>query len=531
MGVFCARSADTPARFSWAAGASTRSYFTTVRIAGVLAFGLAVLILLGWAGDITMLKSGLSGQRATQPLTAVCFAVCGICLGLSTESCVLCRVLQRAGAILVLIVVGATVWQNALDTDWGLDRFLFSDSIVHEQPGEYLRPGRPAGGTLIGFTLLCLCLLLTEARSAAARSLYMWFATVGALLAATLLLAYAFSLDSLYAMGFYAHVGLNSSIELAVLFYGVLLRRADLGWMHVLAGGSVGAVSARRILLWTGSLLVILAVIVRVGTGAALYGARFEVTLLTVGSLGVLLAALLAHARRLNALEAIRNNVASDLQAVETELLRASHSKDELLAALAHELRNPLTPLRNGIEIVRQMSSSNPALARTVDMMARQITHLVRLVDDVVGKQFGAQEAQGTTEPQPHESRQLRILIADDNADGAASLAMLLQGEGHVVLTASDGRIAVDLAELFHPDVILMDVAMPHVDGLEATRQIRARSWGVDVRIVALTAWGQEAERRRTREAGMDFHLVKPVDPQALAGVLAAGRPPFGSQR
>jgi signal transduction histidine kinase len=62
---------------------------------------------------------------------------------------------------------------------------------------------------------------------------------------------------------------------------------------------------------------------------------------------------------------------------------------------LAHELRNPLTPLRNGIEIVRQMSSSNPALARTADMMARQIIHLVRLVDDVVGKQFGGQEAQG----------------------------------------------------------------------------------------------------------------------------------------
>jgi CheY-like chemotaxis protein len=149
-------------------------------------------------------------------------------------------------------------------------------------------------------------------------------------------------------------------------------------------------------------------------------------------------------------------------------------------------------------------------------------------VDDVVGKQFGAQEAQGALEPQPREPRQLRILIADDNADGAASLAMLLQAEGHVVLTAPDGRRAVDLAELFRPEVILMDVAMPHVDGLEATRQIRARPWGVDVRIVALTAWGQEAERRRTQEAGMDFHLVKPVDPQALAGVLAAGRP-FGS--
>jgi len=114
----------------------------------------------------------------------------------------------------------------------------------------------------------------------------------------------------------------------------------------------------------------------------------------------------------------------------------------------------------------------------------------------------------------------LRILIADDNADGADSLAMLLQANGHVVLMAPDGRRAIEVAEAFRPDVILMDVAMPNLDGLEATREIRSRPWGQGIRIIALTAWGQDAERRRTRDAGMDAHLVKPVALQALAAVL-----------
>jgi CheY-like chemotaxis protein len=126
------------------------------------------------------------------------------------------------------------------------------------------------------------------------------------------------------------------------------------------------------------------------------------------------------------------------------------------------------------------------------------------------------------TPAKPADSTRLRILVADDNADGADSLAMLLQAQGHVVLTAQDGRRAVEVAEAFAPDVILMDVAMPNLDGLEATREIRRRSWGQGIRIIALTAWGQETERRRTREAGMDAHLVKPIDPNVLAAVLRA---------
>lgn len=508
---------------------------THVRIAAALAFTLAVLILLGWALDLTIFKSGLPGQRATQPLTALCFAVCGVSLGLSTERCVLCGAFARGGALLVLFVVIATVWQNALDIDWGLDQLLFSDAVVHEQSGQYLRPGRPAAGTLIALALLCSCLLLSGAHSTAARTLYVSLATAGALVAATVLLAYAYSLHAIYTMGFYAHVGLNSGIELSLLSYGVLLRRPDLGWMRLLAGDSIGGASARRMLLWTGSLLVVLAAIVRFGTSSASSEAGFEVTLLTVGALGVLLAALLSHARRLNALETMRHSVASDLRAAESQLVRAAQDKERQLAMLAHELRNPLTPLRNGIELVRQMSSSNPALARTAEMMGRQIGQLVRLVDELVGAEplsaiaresEVTQLASAATQESSAESSRLRILVADDNADGADSLAMLLQGQGHFVLTARDGLRAVELAETFRPNVILMDVAMPHLDGLEAARKIRLRPWGSRVRIIALTAWGQEAERRRTHQAGMDCHLVKPVDPQALAALLRTSEPP-----
>jgi CheY-like chemotaxis protein len=486
---------------------------------------VAVLILLGWAWDVTLFKSLLPGQRATQPLSAVCFALSGISLALSTERCILCRAARRLCAGVVLLVVIATVWQNFLDVDWGLDQLLFADAVVHEQPGQFLRPGRPSAGTLVALGLLCFCLLLIEMRGAAARALYVWLATAAALLAATVVLAYAYDLKAVYTMGFYAHVGLNSGLELAVLSYGVLLRRPDVGWVRLLVGAEAGAVSARRLLLWTGTLLVILAGIVRLGASPAMSRAGFEVTLLTVGGFGMLLAAVLAHARRLNALETIRHNVTSDLREAETQLVRAAHAKDRQISMLAHELRNPLTPLRNGIEIIRQMSSGNPALARTAEMMSRQIVQLVRLVDDLVGADApsvaaAVEDSAGRAAAKAGETARLRILVADDNADGADSLAMLLQAQGHVVLTAPDGRRAIEVAEAFVPDVILMDVAMPNLDGLEATREIRSRPWGLRIRIIALTAWGQETQRRRTREAGMDAHLVKPVDPDALALVL-----------
>jgi CheY-like chemotaxis protein len=97
---------------------------------------------------------------------------------------------------------------------------------------------------------------------------------------------------------------------------------------------------------------------------------------------------------------------------------------------------------------------------------------------------------------------------------------MLLQMEDYEVRTAADGLEALEHVVSFQPDIVFMDLAMPRLDGVEATRRIRALPHGECVRIVALTGWGQEADRQRTRDAGMDHHLIKPVSLDALRVLL-----------
>ena len=106
MGVFLAHQADTALDSD---RSSVQLHVRHVRIAAALAFAGAVLILLGWALDVSILKSGLPGERATQPLTAMCLAICAISLGMTTERCVLCGAFARGGALVVLFVVSATV--------------------------------------------------------------------------------------------------------------------------------------------------------------------------------------------------------------------------------------------------------------------------------------------------------------------------------------------------------------------------------------------------------------------------------------
>ena len=117
-----------------------------------------------------------------------------------------------------------------------------------------------------------------------------------------------------------------------------------------------------------------------------------------------------------------------------------------------------------------------------------------------------------------------RVLIAEDHKDSAASLARLLEILGNDVRVAHDGEQAIALAREFRPDVMLLDIGMPKVDGYEACRRIRAEACGKAAMIVALTGWGQEADRQRSRDAGFDHHLVKPVEFGALEAVLAAKR-------
>jgi PAS domain S-box-containing protein len=371
---------------------------------------------------------------------------------------------------------------------------------------------------------------------------------------------------------------------------------------------------------------------------------------------------------------------------MEDALRDADRRKDDFIALLAHELRNPLAPIRNGLQVIRLAGGDAAAVARARDMMERQLGHMVRLVDDLLdvsridrnkmelrrarialadaiaaavetarplidearhaltvtlpdaavyldadltrlaqvfsnlltnsakytppggaiaiaaradgatvgvtvadtgigipaeslpnifdmfwqvnrsaersagGLGIGLALVRGVVElhggtvvaasagpgrgstftvtlpvaadqpaaadgagearrPTPGGCR--RVLVVDDNRDAAESMADMLALLGDEVRTAHDGLEAVAAAEPFRPDVILMDVGMPRLNGLDATRRIREQPWGRTAVIVALTGWGQDNDRERSRAAGCDGHLVKPVTLADLEQLLA----------
>jgi signal transduction histidine kinase/CheY-like chemotaxis protein len=125
--------------------------------------------------------------------------------------------------------------------------------------------------------------------------------------------------------------------------------------------------------------------------------------------------------------------------------------------------------------------------------------------------------------PKPTRPDQVyrRILVVDDNVDAATSLGTLLEYRGHWVRTCFDGTAAFEAASQSPPDVAFIDLNMPHPDGIDLARMIRTEPWGSSVKLVALTGMGQPADLERTRAAGFDKHLIKPVNPDDLLDAVA----------
>jgi PAS domain S-box-containing protein len=380
-----------------------------------------------------------------------------------------------------------------------------------------------------------------------------------------------------------------------------------------------------------------------------------------------------------------RQKLQEGLRQLAADLSEANRRKDEFLATLAHELRNPLAPLRNGLEVMK-LSVNNPkALEESRGMMERQLSQMVRLIDDLLdvnrisrgkiplrksrvpladvvrqavetsrplleharhhltisippepifieadptriaqvfsnllnnaakysdreghvwltverqgswalvtirdtgvgippemiprifemftqvnssldrsqgGLGIGLSLAKGLIEmhggdieaksagtgrgsefvvrlptvPAPEfaavsaiaarhiSSPRRKILVVDDNRDSATSMAKLLNIMGNETYVAHDGAEALKAAAEFKPQVILLDIGMPNLNGYEAAKRIRREAWGRDVVLMAMTGWGQEDDKRRSKEAGFDHHLVKPVDLQKLEALLA----------
>ncbi len=134
------------------------------------------------------------------------------------------------------------------------------------------------------------------------------------------------------------------------------------------------------------------------------------------------------------------------------------------------------------------------------------------------------EEDNGEAPHEPARSSGHRLLVVDDNRDAADSLAMLLRLQGHEVRVAHDGLAALELAKGYRPEMVFLDIGMPGMDGYEVARRLRRQPGLENVRLAALTGWGQAEDRRRTAEAGFDHHLVKPAEPNALESLLSGLR-------
>jgi DNA-binding response OmpR family regulator len=119
----------------------------------------------------------------------------------------------------------------------------------------------------------------------------------------------------------------------------------------------------------------------------------------------------------------------------------------------------------------------------------------------------------------------LRVLIVDDNADAVDSLAWFLKAQGHEVFKALDGLGGVAAAADCKPDAVLLDIGLPGIDGYEVARRLRVQESFASTPLIAVTGFGQEEDRQRSRDAGFDYHLVKPVDPDRLNELLRQCRP------
>lgn len=130
-------------------------------------------------------------------------------------------------------------------------------------------------------------------------------------------------------------------------------------------------------------------------------------------------------------------------------------------------------------------------------------------------------ESESVAAPSPVILNQRRVLVVDDNQAAADMLSIMVRMMGNDVRTAHDGREATRVAADFRPQVVLMDLGMPVMDGFDAARHIRRQPWGKDMLLVALTGWGQDADKQRSKNAGFDHHLVKPAEPSDLRQLLA----------
>ena len=174
-----------------------------------------------------------------------------------------------------------------------------------------------------------------------------------------------------------------------------------------------------------------------------------------------------------------------------------------------------------GLSVVKRLiEMQHGSVSATSAGVGRGSTFTIRL------PRIATPPAEGTGSIASLRAPVRRILVVDDNPDAADSLAMLLRLDGHEVHTVYGPLEALEAADRLKPEVVFLDIGLPHMDGYEVARRLRANNGQRQLRLVALTGYGQQEDRARSEIAGFDEHLVKPVSPQALEQIFAPPRAP-----
>jgi CheY-like chemotaxis protein len=205
------------------------------------------------------------------------------------------------------------------------------------------------------------------------------------------------------------------------------------------------------------------------------------------------------------------------LSEAEEKLAGFEREKDEFLAMLAHELRNPLGPIRSAVEIMRMVGPHDAALDTACELIARQVDQLSQIVDELPAAQAPAAEP-----PRQSVGRHMprRIVVVDDNKDAADSMAMLLRLKGHEVHVAYDGLSGVATALETKSDCVIADIGLPGIDGFEVAKRLRSHDPDHTMTIIALTGYGQLEDKARSEQAGFDHYIVKPVAQNVLEDLI-----------
>jgi signal transduction histidine kinase/CheY-like chemotaxis protein len=646
-------------------------------VLGLYALFGGAISFSGWALDIPRLTDWVNDDVSIQPNAAVLMTLAGAAV-----------LLQRFGQQRVAIALGGlvalagalTLLQYIIGANFGFNHQLLFGRTWGQ--GTTLTPGRVGPPASISFLLIGTALVMLGLRGPGAIRARRIVPIMGLAVCALMmfsLMGYLFGARNFYSIPWLSAIALQTATMLLALAIGLIVSVPEHQPVLTLRESSGAGALARLVIPVLVVLPIVVGVLPSKGEALGLYDEGTGRALASVLSIfitvGLMWWALLSLRRR------------------EERERDADRRKDEFLATLAHELRNPLAPIRNALSVLKVARDDREVLDRARAMMERQVGQMVRLIDDLLdvsrisrGKlklrrervelapmirqaaetcrpmaECARHEITLTLPPQPlylnadpirltqvfsnlldnackftkdagrislsverqgsdvvvavkdngigisrdkidsifelfsqvdrtleksqgglgigltlvkrlvelhggsievrseglgkgsefivrlplvielrswpeepeeviRPSGKRRILVVDDNRDSAESLAMLLRVTGNEAYIAYDGEEAVKAAANHRPDVILLDIGLPRLNGYDACRRIREQPWAKKIILIAVTGWGQDEDRRKSAEAGFNGHLVKPVHHVELTKLLASLLPEMESQ-